>query len=238
MPGVTATGTEARSGSLRTAGRLLRRSPDRIMVPAIALTVFGLAGNVLLQWLIGIVVGSTACPRYYLGSTLTARCAGETGRAQLGALVGLFVLFGIGHLVAAGLSRASLDLIDSRPARGVFGGWNVLRALPAALLISTLLTVATLFLVLPGIVAAFLTRYAMTYVVDQGLGVWAAIAASVRLVCSNLLREAGFAALALLVLLLGLLAFEIGLLAAVPLVLLAQVVRYRDRVPQPTPQPA
>jgi len=97
--------------------------------------------------------------------------------------------------------------------------------------ISTLLTLATLFLVLPGIVAAFLSRYAMTFVVDQGLGVWAAMAASVRLVWSNLLAEVGFATLALLVLALGLLALEIGLLVAVPLVLLAQVVRYRDRVP-------
>ena len=230
MPGVTATGTQETSGSLRTAARLLRQQPDRILVPAIVLTVLGLVGNVLLQWLIGIVVGSTDCPRYYLGQTLTARCAGETGRAQLGALVGLFVLFLIGHLVAAGLSRTSLDLVDGLPSRGVFGGWNVVKALPAALAISTLLTVATVFLVLPGIVAAFLTRYAMTFVVDQGLGVWAAVAASVRLVCSNLLGELGFAILALLVLLLGLLALEIGLLVAVPLLLLAQVTRYRDRV--------
>ena len=228
---MTAAGTETRHGALRSATRLLRQQPDRIMVPAIALTVLGLVANVLLQWLIGLAVGSTPCQRLYLGSTLTARCAGATGRAQLGVVVGLFVLFLIGHLVAAGLSRASLDLLDGRGSRGVFGGWNLLAAVPAALMISTVLTIGTVLLVLPGILAAFLTRYAMTFVVDQGLGPAAAVAASVRLVCSNLLSEVGFAVLAVLVLLLGLLALEIGLLVAVPLVLLAQVVRYRERVP-------
>jgi len=231
MPGVTATGTSLPSRpkprALGTAARLLLGRPDRVLVPAVVLTVLGLVVNVLLQWLIGLWVGSTACPRSYLGSTLTARCAGSPGRGQVGVLVGLFVLFLIGHLVAAGLSRASLDLIDGVPSRGVFGGWDVRAALPAALAISTLLTVATLFLVLPGILAAFLTRYAMTFVVDRGLGVRAAIAASTRLVAKNLFREIGFALGALLVLLLGLLALEIGLLIAVPLVLLAQCVRYR-----------
>jgi uncharacterized membrane protein len=229
MPGVTSSVIERSAGSLRTATRLLRGNPDRILVPTVALTVLGLVANVLLQWLIGLAVGSTACDRHYLGATLVARCAGSNGRAEVGVLVGLFVLFLIGHLVAAGLSRASLDLVDHRPSRGVFGGWNLLAALPAALLVSTLLTAATLFLVLPGIVAAFLTRYAMTFVVDQGLGVGAAIAASVRMVSGDLVGELGFAARALLVLLLGLLALGIGLLIAVPLVLLAQTLRYRDR---------
>lgn len=226
---MTASGATApsRTRALRTATRLLGEHPDRVLVPALVLSVFGLVANVLLQWLIGNAVGSTPCQRIYLGSTLTARCAGTTGRGQLGVLVGLFVLFLIGHLVAAGLSRASLDQIDGVPSRGVFGGWDVLGALPAALVISTVLTVGTLFLVVPGILAAFLTRYAMTFVVDQGLGTGAAIAASARLVVSNLGAEIGFALGALLVLLLGLLALEIGLLIAVPLVLLAQCYRYR-----------
>ena len=213
-----------------TAVRLLGRAPDRVLVPAIALTVLGLTANLVLNWLIGLWVGTTRCPRYYLGSTLTARCAGAAGRGQVGLLLGLFLLFLIGHLVAAGLSRASLDLVDGVGSRGVLGGWSVLRVLPAALVLSALLTVGTLLLVLPGILLAFLTRYAMTYVVDQGLGPVAAIAASTRLVLSDLPRELAFALAALLVLVLGLLALEIGLLLAVPLVLLAQTIRYRSRV--------
>jgi len=231
MPGVTATGTTAspeRIRAVRTAARLLRQHPDRILVPAIALTVVGLFANVVLNWLIGLWVGSTSCPRYYLGETLTGRCAGPPGRGQIGVLIGLFGLFLIGHLVAAGLSRASLDLIDDRPSRGVFGGWSLLRALPAAATISALLTVGTLFFVLPGILIAFLTRYAMTFVVDRDLGVWAAIGASTRLVVSRLPGEIGFAVAALLVLVIGLAALEIGLLLAVPLVLLAQSYRYRQ----------
>ncbi|WP_148045108.1 hypothetical protein [Nocardioides marmorisolisilvae] len=219
--------TAVRTRSLGTAIRQLGRQPDRILVPAVVLTVVGLIANVLVNWLIGLAVGSTPCPRYYLGTTLTARCAGTTGRGQLGVLVGLFVLFLIGHLVAAGLSRASLDLIDEVPSRGVFGGWNLLRALPAAVTISLLLTLGTVLVVLPGLLLAFFTRYAMTFVVDRGLGTWSAIAASTRLVARNLVRETGFAVTAVAVLVLGLLALEIGLLIAVPLVLLAQTYRYR-----------
>lgn len=219
--------TAVRTSSLLPATRALGRQPDRILVPAVVLTALGLVANVLVNWLLGLAVGSTPCPRYYLGTTLTARCAGTTGRGQLGIVVGLFVLFLIGHLVAAGLSRASLDLIDDASSRGVFGGWSVARALPAAVTTSLLLTLGTVLLVVPGIVAAFLTRYAMTFVVDRGLGTWAAIAASSRLVLKNLVGEVGFALGALGVLLLGLLALEIGLLLAVPLVLLAQTYRYR-----------
>lgn len=216
---------------MRTAARLLRAQPDRLLVPAIVLTVAGLLGNVALQWLIGEAVGSTACDRHYLGATLVARCADENGRAQLGTLAGLYVLFVIGHLIAAGLSRAALDLLDEAPSRGVFGGWSVLRALPAALSISALLTIATVFLVLPGVLAAFLTRYAMVFVVDRGLGGVAAVRASVGLVVANLRGELGFAALSVLVLLAGLLALVLGLFVALPLVLLAQTVRYRSLAP-------
>lgn len=223
---VTGDAPPTRPRPWRTALRLLGRHPDRILVPAVVLTLLGLAANVLLQWLLGLAVGATPCERHYLGATLTARCAGSVGRGQLGVLVGLFVLFGIGHLVAAGLSRAALDLLDDVGSRGVFGGWSLRGALPAALTLSALLTVSTLFLVIPGIVVAFLTRYAMTFVVD-GLGTWAAIGASVRLVGARLLPEAGFALAALLVLLLGLLLLGVGLLVAVPLVLLAQTQRYR-----------
>ena len=225
---MTAPGTEAtRAGSWRTAARLLREQPDRVLVPAAVLTALGLVANVLVNWLIGLVVGSTPCQRYYLGETLTARCADTTGRGQLGVLVGLFVLFLIGHLIAAALSRASLDLVDGRDSRGVFGGWRVRTVLPAAVATSALLTVGTLLLVLPGVVLAFLTRYTMTFVVDQGLGTGAALVASTRLVLRHPVREVGFALAALGVLLLGLLALVVGLLLAVPLALLAQTVRYR-----------
>lgn len=228
---MTATGTlpasRPRPRAFRSAVRLLGPHPERVLVPATALTVLGLVANVLLQWLIGLYVGSTACPRSYLGTTITARCSGELGRTQLGFVVGLLVFFLIGHLIAAGLARTSLDLIDGGSSRGVLGGWDLLRVLPTALVVSALLTAGTIFLLLPGILLGFLTRYAMTFVVDQGLGTWAAIRASIRLVLSNLLGELAFALGAVLLMLLGLLALGIGLLIAIPLVLLAQAVRYR-----------
>lgn len=220
--------TDSGPGPLRTGWRFLLAAPDRILVPTLVLSVPAIALHIALQYLISArIAGTTACGRRYLGQLLVAECGPSSGRAQLGVLVGLFVIFLLGHLVVAGINRAALDAVDGLPVRGPFAGWGVLRVLPTATLLAASLTVATLFFLLPGLVLAFFTRYAMLFLVDRPSGPVAAISASVRLVAAQLRTEVGFATRSFGLLVVGALALGIGLYAAVPVVLLGQVVRYR-----------
>jgi len=233
MPVVTASGpeilSEAPRGNLRAGWRTLARSPERILVPAIAISLPATAVHVLLQYLISTrVAGTSECVRDYLGGVLYAECAPGNTRAQLGVLVGFFVLVVLAHVVVAGVSRAVLDVLDDEPVRGPYAGWSLSTVLPAALLLGAMLTMASVFLVLPAIVLAFFSRYALLFVVDTGLNPIAAIVASFQLVSRRFASELGFAVRSLLVMLLGVLACGIGLYVAVPVVLIAQGLRYRS----------
>jgi hypothetical protein len=235
MPGVTVPGPARPSrsgGTLRAGWRVVATSPDRVLVATLALSLPAIAVHVLLQHLISTeVAGTSACVRDYLGTVLYADCLPPDARGQLAVLVGLFVLFVLAHLVVAGIDRAVLDVLDDVPVRGPYAGWRWRTVVPAALLLGAMLTVATLFLVLPGIVLAFLTRYALLFVVDGGMNPLAAVVASVQLVARRLGSELGFAVRSLLLMLLGALACGIGLYLAVPVVLAAQAIRYRESVP-------
>lgn len=230
MPGVSDPGT------LRSSWRVLMASPERILVATIAISLPAVVLQVLLQILVGLgVAGNAACTRRFGSEVLVARCGPTNAHAQLALVVGLFVVFVLAHLVVAGLDRVALDVIDGVPVRGPFRGWNVLGALPVALVLGAVLTVATMLLLLPGLVLGFFTRYAMLVVVDGGegrtVGPFAAIGASFELVGRRFVSEIGFALRAAAVLLLGVLALVVGLYVAVPLVLIAQAARYRAARP-------
>jgi uncharacterized membrane protein len=233
MPGVSDSGTTQVTGSLRAAAGVLLRGPERVLVPAIAITVPVVVLQVLLQHLLGLVVaGNAPCDRRYAGALLVAHCGPSSGRAGLAVVAGLFVVLLLAHLAVAAMDRVVLDVIDGVAVRAPFAGTHLRAVLPTAVLLSALLTVATLLLVVPALVLGFFTRYALLAVVDRGVGPLAAVGASFELVGSRLASELGFVVRAAGALLLGLLAVVVGLYVAVPVVLLAQAARYRAARPQ------
>jgi uncharacterized membrane protein len=224
MPGVTA------SVTLRAGWRTVVQQPERILVATIAVTVPAIALHVVAQYLIGVIVaGDSDCTRQFLGTTLVAHCGPTEARGGLALLTGLFAFYLIGHLVVAALYRSFLDVVDDQPAQGPLRG--VLRALPVALILGTVLAIGTVFLLLPAVVLGFFSRYAVLFVVDRGLGPFAAIGASFGFCGRRLGAELGFALRAAGVLLLGLLVLGAGLFVAIPVVLLAQTRRYREENP-------
>ncbi len=221
-----------RGATLRAGWRLVAGSPDRVLVATLAISLPAIVAHVLLQHLISTeVAGTSTCVRDYLGIVLYAECLPSDARGQLGVLVGLFVLFLLAHVVVAGINRAVLDVLDDVPVRGPYAGWRLRTVLPTALLLATALTVATVFLVVPGIVLMFLTRYALLFVVDQDLNPFEAVVASVQLAAGRFTSELGFAVRSVLLMLAGAVACGIGLYLAVPVVLAAQALRYREQVP-------
>lgn len=220
------------AGTLRAGWRVVAGAPDRVLVATLAISLPAIVVHVLLQHLISTeVAGTSTCVRDYLGTVVYAECLPSDVRSQLGVLVGLFVIFLLAHLVVAGIDRAVLDVVDDVPVRGPYAGWRLRAVLPTALLLATALTLATVFLVLPAIVGMFLTRYALLFVVDRDLNPFEAVVASVQLVARRFVGELGFAVRSVLLMLVGAVACGIGLYLAVPMVLAAQAIRYREQVP-------
>lgn len=216
------------TGSLRGAWRQLLAAPDRILVPTLVLSTAGIVVHVLAQYLLGVVVaGSSDCRRPYLDGVITATCGPTDARAQLTLLLGLLLLYAVAQVVVTGLYAASLGVVDEAPPRGPFAGWPRPRVLLGVLVLAFLLTINTVFLLLPAVVLGFLVRYVPLFLLD-GLGPVAAVVASTRLVGSHLGSELWFVVRATGLLLGGLLLLGVGLYVAVPVVLLAQTQRYRS----------
>lgn len=227
---MTVPGSELRPGTLRAGWRAFTGNADRILVATLVLSTAGFVVHVVVQYLIGLVVaGSSDCARPFLDQVLTAKCGPTNERAQLTLVVAMFALYAVGQLVVTGLYRACLDAQDQAPVRGPFHGWVTLTVVSAALVSAALLTINTVFLLLPAIALGFLIRYAPLFVLEQGLGPVAALVASTRFVAGDFGAELWFVTKATGLLLAGLLVLGIGLYVAVPVVLLAQTQRYRMR---------
>ncbi len=232
LPGAAPARPPARppsAGTLRAGWRVVAAAPDRILIATLAFSLPAIVVHVVLQHLISTrVAGTSPCVRDYLGTVVYAECLPTDARGQLGVLAGLFVVFLLAHLVVAGIYGALLDVLDDVPVRGPYAGWRLRSVLPAALMLATAMTLAAVFLVLPAIVLMFLTRYALLFVVDRDLNPFEAVVASVRLVAHRFASELGFAVRSVLLMLLGAIACGLGLYLAVPVVLAAQAIRYRE----------
>lgn len=229
------TGTRAQRPGIRDGWRTFRARPEQLLVPTLVLSLAAVVVHVLLQYLVATyVAGTGTCQRNYAGTLLRVDCGPGNSRALLGVAVGLFVIVVLGHLVAAGISSAARDAQLEADAPGAtrspFDVGHARSVLAVSLLLGLLLTIGAGILLLPAVVLAFFTRYAVLFASDQGLGAVRAVLASIRFVGTDLLSELGFALRAAGALLLGALALGVGLYVAVPVVLAAQAQRYQARI--------
>jgi hypothetical protein len=140
----------------------------------------------------------------------------------------------VGHVLdlflSLGLARIGLNLIAGRPAEVgmLFGeGGKLVRAIGASVIYFAMVLVGLLLFVVPGIYLAIRFGQFKTAIVDQDLGILESLQYSSRLTEGNRLNLFWLALLSILIVLAGLLALVVGLLAALPLVYLADLLAYR-----------
>lgn len=160
--------------------------------------------------------GTVSGAAYGFGQVLTSFVFGVLG-------------FVISFAIQAAIIRASLDITYGRPVRldTMVQGLNLGQVLLTGLIVGVAATIGFFLCILPGIVVWFLTAYALYFVVDKDMPAIEAIRASVNLVSRNVGVLIGFFLLAFLVYLLGAIACLVGLLVAMPVVLIAQAYTYR-----------
>jgi len=139
-------------------------------------------------------------------------------------------------VLSAVFARACLDVVDGRPFDFMsgFGRLNLVNVLIAALLVSIIVTIGFVLLVIPGLIALFLTYFTTLFVVDDDAeSPVKAIGDSVKLVSSNVGDALLLALLSVLVLIAGAIALLVGLIVAYPVTALAAAYAYRSFRGQP-----
>jgi uncharacterized membrane protein len=180
-----------------------------VLVLAAGLVAAVVAGTLLQTALVDVTSG--------LGISLLA---GATG-------VGLVVL--ATQVLAAGFLRGALGVTEGRPfeARDALATEGAGRVVTTGLVIAAGTFLGSLLCYLPGLAVAFLTQWSIYFVIDRGLGPGAAIRASVDLVTSRLTESLVWFVVGGLVVVAGAAACGVGLLVALPVVLLGGAYTYR-----------
>jgi uncharacterized membrane protein len=212
------------------------RSPGTMLVPVLVVVVAVIALEVIAFLILNAtLLGTHDCTTTVLGQRVETQCGPGFLTQLIGSgLAGLVVSF-IAQLLGAGLIKVALDVADGKEtSTGEVFAWAAKPKVVAAALIVALATfVGTLLCYLPGIVVGFLLVFTMFFVVDRDMEPMEAVRASIRFTTSHLGETVLFYLLGIVVLIVGAILCGVGLLVAVPVVLLGAAYTYRTLHGQP-----
>lgn len=174
---------------------------------------------------------STECSYDDLG---VYRCDTDGGLGLIGSLLLGAVIFGLffiyAQVVGAGLIRGMLGVTNGLPfkASDVFKFQNLGPVIITSLLIGLGIMVGYVLCVIPAIIFGFLSQYALYFLIDKNLSPVDSIKASIDLVRNNLGPTIIWYLVSAVIILVGELLCFVGLLAAIPVVLLGTAYMYKS----------
>lgn len=132
-------------------------------------------------------------------------------------------------IAAAGLLKMAFDVLDGREASlgTMLEGWDKVQVVVSTILVGIATFIGIILCVLPGIAVIVFTAFTTAFVVDKKLGAVEAIKASIDLVRNNLGPAIVWMLLALVCGVVGAIACGVGLLVAVPVILISQAYTLR-----------
>ncbi len=135
----------------------------------------------------------------------------------------------LAQILIAALIKGALDTVDGKAVSlgAMFEGWDKGAVLVAAIIVSVATAIGTLLCYLPGLVVGFLLSYTMFFVVDKQMAPVDAIKASVSFVTGNLGATLLYYVLGVLVVIAGAIVCGVGLLVAVPIVVVGAAYTFR-----------
>lgn len=141
----------------------------------------------------------------------------------------------VSYIITAFIYRGALDETEGRR----FSLGDTIARVPVgpvvitSLLVSIGVTVGLVLCILPGVIFAFLTYFALLFVVDQDQSPIDAITSSIKLVTANLGQALLLALLCFVIVLIGACLCGLGLLVAYPVVTIASAYAYKRFQNQP-----
>ena len=132
-------------------------------------------------------------------------------------------------IAAAGLLKMAFDVVDGREASlgKMFEGWDKVQVVVATILVGIATFIGIILCVLPGIAVIIFSAFTTAFVVDRKLGAIDAIKASIDLVKNNFGPAILWMLLAFVCAVVGAIACGVGLLVAIPVILISQAYTVR-----------
>ena len=204
--------------------------------PIILATLAILVGVAIIEVLSFVITGGiSAAGGSRSGYDSNGNYTYDSGNRVLGLLALLVSLLfalvsaALGFLVQAAIIRGALDITYGRQVtvRSMTQGLNLVQVVIASVLLAIATTIGFVLCIIPGFVVMFFTIYTLYFVVDKDMPALEAIPASIRMVNRNLGTLIGFFLAAVLAYVVGALLCLVGLLVAIPVIVIAQAYTYR-----------
>jgi uncharacterized membrane protein len=192
-----------------------------ILVGVLIVLVVSIVANILA----GIISGGSGSP-----------FGPDAMEFSVAGLLASLISTAVSVVLSAVFARAALDVVDGRPFdfMSAFGRLNLVNVLIASLLVSVIVTIGFVLLVIPGLIALFLTWFTTLFVVDDDAeSPVKAIGDSVKLISNNVGDALLLALLSVLVIIAGIIALVVGLVVAYPVTAIASAYAYRRFRGQP-----
>ncbi|UYM05322.1 hypothetical protein [Solicola gregarius] len=153
---------------------------------------------------------------------------GFFGVLLIGALMSIVPVI-ISGVMQAGILRGALQITYGREftVGTTFSFNNVGRVIGAAVVLAIMISIGYLLCWIPGLIVFFFTQFTMFFIVDKDMSITDAIKSSASFVNKNLGTLIGFYICSLIAYFVGALLCGVGLLLAVPVVIIAQTYAYR-----------
>jgi uncharacterized membrane protein len=197
-----------------------KASPSTLLVPTLVIVVVVIVISVVIRL---IVVGGMTDSGSGLGTVLLAV-------AIASAITSL-----ISQVLAAGLYKGGLSVTDGQTFSfgGLFEGWDKVQVVVAAVIIGVLTLIGTVLCYLPALLVGYFTQFTLLFIIDKNMSATDAIRASFRLCLDNLGPTILWTLLAIVCVVVGAIVCLVGLLVAIPVVLVGLAYTYRRLQDQP-----
>lgn len=132
-------------------------------------------------------------------------------------------------VIQSGIVKGALDITRGKAISlgSMFQGIDFAQVVVAALLLAVATTVGLVLCILPGLAVMFLTAFTLHFIIDKQLPAIEAIKASVSFVMANAGTLLVFFLACIAAYIVGALLCGVGLLVAIPVVVIAQAYAYR-----------
>ena len=158
----------------------------------------------------------------------------DTSSGMLGGSIIASLFFGalsfvVQLVIQSGIVKGALDITRGKPISlgSMFQGINYAQVIVAALILAVATIIGFVLCILPGLAVMFLTAFTLHFIIDKDLPAIDAIKASVSFVMANAGTLIVFFLACIAAYIVGALLCGVGLLVAIPVVVIAQAYAYR-----------
>lgn len=160
---------------------------------------------------------------------LTSTSGGMLGGSILASLFFGGLSFLAQLVIQSGIIKGSLDLTRGKSISlgSMFSGFDFVQVIVASLIIAAATIIGLVACVLPGLAVMFFSAFTLYFIIDKQMPAIAAIKASISFVMANAGTLIVFFLASIAAYIVGALLCGVGLLVAIPVVVIAQAYAYR-----------